>query len=125
MDARPRPSANRRCIAILRGCGEAGGNTADALILQRHMIMYYPEYSKVVSRLRCPRLAVADTFVLYGIFLLADCGAGDTELSRWRRCKPVIEPMVGNSELLSMLMPQSEPALPSDTNCLEFFSLRL
>jgi len=31
MDARPRPSANRRCIVILRGRGEAGGNTADAL----------------------------------------------------------------------------------------------
>jgi len=31
MDARPRLSANRRCIVILRGRGEAGGNAADAL----------------------------------------------------------------------------------------------
>jgi len=31
MDARPRPSANRRCIVILRGCGEAEGNAADDL----------------------------------------------------------------------------------------------
>jgi hypothetical protein len=30
MDARPRPSANRRCIVILRGRGEAEGNAADA-----------------------------------------------------------------------------------------------
>ena len=87
------------------------------------MIMYYPEYNKVVSRLRCPRLAVADTFALYGIFSPADCGAGDTELSRLHRCKPVIEPMVENSELPPMLMPQSEPALPSDTKCPVFFSL--
>ena len=94
------------------------------LVLQRHMIMYYPEYNKVVSRLRCPRLAVAGTFVLYGIFSPADCDAGDTELSRWPRCKPVIEPMVENSELLPMSMPQSEPALPSDTKCSAFFSLR-
>jgi len=28
---RPRPSANRRCIVILQGCGVAGGNTADTL----------------------------------------------------------------------------------------------
>ena len=88
------------------------------------MIMYYPEYNKVVSRLRCLRFAVADTFVLYGIFSPADCGAGDNELSRWRRCKPVIEPMVENSELLPIPMPQSEPALPSDTKCPAFFSLR-
>jgi len=31
MDARPRPSANRRCIVILRGRGEAEGNAADDL----------------------------------------------------------------------------------------------
>ncbi len=31
MDARPRPSANRRCIVILRGRGVAVGNAADDL----------------------------------------------------------------------------------------------
>ena len=34
MDARPRPSANRRCIVILRGRGEAEGNAADAAFRQ-------------------------------------------------------------------------------------------
>ena len=88
------------------------------------MIMYYPEYNKVVFRLRCPRLAIGGTFVLYDIFSPADCVAGDTELSRWHRCKPAIELMAESSERRPTLMLQNEPVLLSDTNCLEFFSLR-
>jgi hypothetical protein len=43
-------STNRSC----------GIKKVSILILQRHMVMNYPEYSNAVSRIRFPKLSIAD-----------------------------------------------------------------
>ncbi len=94
------------------------------LVLQRHMIMNYPEYNNVNSRFGYPGLATSAAFAEYDVLLPADCVFDGIGLSRLLDNKPVSEPMVESSEQLPIPMPHSEPVRRSDTNSVEFFSLR-
>ena len=88
------------------------------------MIMNYPEYNNVTSRLGYPRLAISAAFAGHDILLLADCVFDGIGLSPMPDNKPVSEPIVESPERLPTPMQHNEPARRSDTNCLEFFFLR-
>ena len=88
------------------------------------MIMNYPEYNNVISRLRCPGIAVVSAFAGRDVLWPADCVFDGIESSRRLDNKPVSEPTVGNFERLPTPMPRSEPVRRSNRNSPEFFSLR-
>ena len=88
------------------------------------MIMNYPEYNNVTSRLRYPELAISAAFAGHDVLEPADCVFVGIGLSRRLDNKPVSEPKAESSERPPTQMPHSEPARLSDTNCVEFFSLR-
>ena len=88
------------------------------------MIMNYPEYNNVVSRLRFPKLSIADASARHDVLWPADCVSDDIELSRQLEYTPASEPTQESSERLPIRMPQNEPVRLSDKKCQEFFSLR-
>ncbi len=88
------------------------------------MIMNYPEYNNVISRLRYPGIAVVAAFAGRDVLWPADCVVDGIGLSRLPDNKPVFEPTVESSERLPTSRLRSEPVRRSDINCLEFFSLR-
>ena len=98
--------------------------TKRKILLQRHMIMNYPEYNNVAFRLRHPTLSISAAFAGRDVLWLADCVFDGIGLCRMLDNKPLAEPMVESSERLPTQMQHSEPARRSDTNSVEFFSLR-
>ena len=89
------------------------------------MVMNYPEYNNVISRLRYPKLAISAAFAGHDVLGPADCVFDGIGLSRMLDNKPVSEPTAESSERPPTQMPHSEPVRLSDTNCLRsFFSLR-
>jgi len=94
------------------------------LVLQRHMIMNYPEHNNVTSRLRYPGLAVVAAFAGHDVLWPADCVSDGIGLSRLLDHKPVSEPTAESSERLPTLRLHSEPVPRSNTDSPEFFSLR-
>ena len=93
------------------------------LLLQRHMIMNYPEYNNVVSRLLFPKLAIADASAEHDVLWPADCASDSIELSRQLEHTPAFEPTPESPERPPIPMLQSEPVRQSGRNCLQFFSL--
>ena len=88
------------------------------------MIMNYPEYNNVISRLGYPRFATSAAFAGHDVLSLADCVFDGIGLSPMPDNKPVSEPMAESFERLPIPMPRNESARRSDTNSVEFFSLR-
>ncbi len=88
------------------------------------MIMNYPEYNNVISRPGYPGLATSAAFAGHDVLSPADCVFDSIGLSPMPGNKPVSEPMVDSFEQLPIPMPRNEPARRSDTNSVEFFSLR-
>ena len=72
-------------------------NTNFDLILQRHMVMYYLEYNKVISRLQCPRLAVASAYAEHDVIEPVDCVFVGIELSQRLDEKLISEPKAESS----------------------------
>ena len=87
------------------------------------MIMNYPEYNNVISRLGYPRFATSAAFAGHDVLSLADCVFDSIGLSPMPDSKPVSGLMEENFEQLPIPMPRNQPARRSDTNPVEFFFL--
>jgi len=68
------------------------------------MIMNYPEYNNVVSRLRFPKLSIADAFAEHDVLWPADCVFDGTKLSRRLAGKTVSEPTAESPEFSTLLL---------------------
>ena len=99
-------------------------NIIACLVLQRHMIMNYPEYNNAISRPLHPGLAVVAAFAGHDVLWPADCVFDGIGLSRLLEHKPFSEPTADSFERLPIARLHSEPVPRSNTNSLEFFSLR-
>ena len=88
------------------------------------MIMNYPEYNNVISRLGYPNFVISAAFVGHDVLSPADCVFDSIGLSPKPDSKPVSELMARSFEQLPIPMPRNEPARQSDTNTVEFFFLR-
>ena len=53
-------------------------------MLQRHMIINYPEYNNVISQLLCPKFAIADAFAGHTVKLCLLFVIGPVVKLLWR-----------------------------------------
>ena len=77
------------------------GYMGKILLLQRHMIMNYPEYSSVTSRHGYPKLAISAAFGVHDVPWLADCISDGTGLPRMPDDRPAsLKKLFGSTNMI-------------------------